>query len=151
VESCTPIVIISAYWDIANPDIQPTLKKAIKEAIKKKYDLLIGMDANAHHPFWGSPRANTRGEVLASFLLNNNLQILNRGNTPTFTRINCATHIDLTIANAKLTPRIKKWSVLNENMFSDHSCLQTVVGKTTTYKTCKLNLKKRIGTILKIC
>jgi len=50
VESCRPVIIISAYWDITNPDIQPTLKKAINKAIKKKYDLLIGIDANAHHP-----------------------------------------------------------------------------------------------------
>jgi hypothetical protein len=27
-------------------------------------------------------------------------------------------------------------------MLSDHSCLHAKVGKTTTYKKCKLNLKK---------
>jgi hypothetical protein len=61
---------------------------------------------------------------------------------PTFSRINCATHIDITVINTRLTPRIKKWCVLKEDMLSDHLCLQTTVGKTTTYQKCKLNLKK---------
>jgi ribonuclease HI len=142
VESCTPVIIVSAYWDITNPDIQPTLKKAIKETFKKKYNIIIAMDTNAHHPFWGSPKANARGELLASFLLENNLHILNNDNTPTFSRINCATHIDITVTNARFIPRIRKWCVLKEDMLSDHSCLQVTVGKTTIYQKCKLNLKK---------
>jgi hypothetical protein len=85
-----PIFLISSYWDISFPEIPNTLKKAIKEALKLKYDLLVGIDSNAHHPIWGSPEANVRGEVLVTFLFNNNLHILNKGNNPTFTRINCA-------------------------------------------------------------
>jgi len=125
------------------------LKKAIIETHKKKYDLLLGIDANAHHPLWGSPKANARGELFVLFLAENNLQILNTGNTPTFTRINCATHIDITITNDRLIPRIKKWQVLKEDMLSDHSCLHTIVGKSTTYKQCKLNLKKTNWTTYK--
>jgi len=78
-----------------------TFKKAVKEVLKLKHDLLVGIDSNAHHPIWGLPEANVRGEVLVSFLSNNNLHILNTGNNPTFTRVNCATHIDITITNTK--------------------------------------------------
>jgi hypothetical protein len=103
---------------------------------------LVGIDSNAHHPIWGSPKANARGEVLESFLTENNLHVLNHGNTPTFTRINCATHIDITFTNTSLLPRIVNWNILSEDMMSDHSCLQTSFGKISTHTQCKLNLKK---------
>jgi len=80
---------------------------------------------------------------LVSFLSNNNLHILNTGNNPTFTRVNCATHIDITITNTKFISKINKWKILNEDMFSDHLCLHTIVGKSTTYTKSKLNLKKK--------
>jgi ribonuclease HI len=141
-KNCKPIILISAYWDILFPEIQTTFKKAVKEALKLKYDLLVGIDSNAHHPIWGSPEANVRGEVLVSFLSNNNLHVLNTGNNPTFTRVNCATHIDITITNTKFISKINKWKILNEDMFSDHLCLHTIVGKSTTYTKSKLNFKK---------
>jgi hypothetical protein len=149
IKNCKPIIIISAYWDISCPEIQITLKKAEKEALKLKYDLLVGIDSNAHHPIWGSPEANVRGEALVTFLSNNNLNILNKGNNPTFTRINCATHIDITITNTRFISKIKKWKILNEDMFSDHLCLHTIVGRSTTYTKSKLNFKKTNWAIFK--
>jgi hypothetical protein len=97
-----PILLISVYWDITFPNIPTTLTNAITEAISKQYQILIGIDANAHHPAWGSPDTNSRGAQLESFLTNFNLHILNEGTTPTFTRKNCATHIDITIASQPL-------------------------------------------------
>jgi hypothetical protein len=99
------------------------------------------MDSNAHHPIWGLPLANTRAETLVSFLSNNNLHILNHGNIPTFTIINCDTNIDVTIVNTRLLSKIRKWKVLKDDMLSDHSCLHTIFGKSTMYTKSKLNLK----------
>ncbi len=78
---------------------------------------------------------------MVSFLSNNNLHILNTGNNPTFTRVNCATNINITITNTKFISKINKWKILNEEMFSDHLCLHTIaiVGKSMTYTKSKLN------------
>ncbi len=48
-----------------------------------------------------------------------------------FTRKNCATHIDITIASNSLKPKIESWVVLEEDMLSDHYCLQTIINHTT--------------------
>ncbi len=103
-----PILLISAYWDITFPNIPPTFTNAIMEAIDKHYQILIGIDANAHHPAWGSPDTNIRGTLLENFLTNLNLHILNEGTTPTFLRKNCATHIDITIASPSLLCRVTR-------------------------------------------
>jgi Endonuclease-reverse transcriptase len=137
-----PILLISAYWDITFPNISTTFAKAIMEAINKQYQIIIGIDANAHHPAWGSPDTNTRGTLLETFLTNFNLKILNEGNTPTFLRKNCATHIDITTVSMSLLHNIESWSVLDKDMLSDHVCLHTVLKPTTKYVRKVLNLKK---------
>jgi ribonuclease HI len=138
----TPIILISAYWDITFPDIPTKIVQAVSEAITKRYKLLLAIDANAHHPAWGSPEANPRGTLFESFLTNFNLQILNEGNTPTFVRKNCATHIDITITNNSLLPQINSWAVLEEDMFSDHACLHTQINQTIKHKRSFPNYKK---------
>jgi hypothetical protein len=56
-----PIVVISAYWDINYPSIPDMITKSITEAKNMRYDIILGMDSNAHHLLWGSPVANQRG------------------------------------------------------------------------------------------
>ncbi len=71
-----PIIVISAYWDINHPTFPNTIVKAITEAKHKKYNIILGMDSNAHHPLLGSPTANQRGDTLESILHKFNLRIL---------------------------------------------------------------------------
>ena len=100
-----PILIVSAYWDITYDKIPIMLTNAIKNAKEKKYDIIIGIDSNAHHPAWGSPDSNPRGMRMENFINKFNLHILNDGIHPTFKRINCATHIDLTLTSTHLMPK----------------------------------------------
>jgi len=137
-----PIILISAYWDINFPTIPPLLKKAVTEAAENSYGLILGIDANAHHPAWGSPNSNVRGHLMETFLNDHNLNILNEGNKPTFHRINCNTHIDITAASNAVIPLVRRWEVLEEEMFSDHSCLHTTLNPAKTFKRKYLNLKK---------
>ena len=44
----------------------------------------LGCDSNAHHIAWGSTNCNGRGGALIDFLNSSKLEILNRGNEPTF-------------------------------------------------------------------
>jgi len=58
---------------------------ALAEYCKRTHSpIIIGCDANAHHVIWGRSDVNQRGESLLEFILNNNLEILNVGNVPTF-------------------------------------------------------------------
>jgi ribonuclease HI len=137
-----PIMLISAYWDITSPNIPTTLAKAVMEAINKQFQILIGIDSNAHHPAWGSPDTNPRGSLLEAFLTNINLHILNEGDIPTFSRKNCSTHIDITAASTSLLQNIISWAVLEEDMLSDHACLITVINPTIKHVRQFPNLKK---------
>jgi len=118
------------------------LIKAIAEATEKRYGLLLGIDSNAHHPAWGSPNSNIRGNILETFFRDHNLTILNEGNQPTFQRVNCATHIDITVTSSLVTPLVRGWEVLEAELFSDHRCLFTKLNKAKTVKRKFLNLKK---------
>ena len=46
--------------------------------------LVVRRDSSAHHSVWGSTNCNRRGEALVAFLNSTSLEILNRGNEPTF-------------------------------------------------------------------
>jgi hypothetical protein len=141
-DKMSPILLISAYWDITSPTIPHCLTKAVTEAINKRYHLFIGIDANTHHPAWGSPDTNSRGTMMEAFLTNINMYILNEGNTPTFRRKNCATHIDITAISTSLTNNVLSWKVLDTDMLSDHACLHTILQQTTTHTRSFLNHKK---------
>lgn len=143
-----PIIIISAYWGIKLDNIPSTLKAAITEAKRKKYEILPGIDTNAHHPAWGSPGINQRGTLFENLITAQNLQIFNTGDSPTFIRANCATHIDLTITTKTFIPKIQHWEILTDDMLSDHLCLHTIIGQMASYKRQILNFEtNQLGSI----
>lgn len=103
---------LNRYWS--------TLSHTAK---KKKIDLIIGTDSNAHHCAWGCPDINPRGEELFQFLINKDLNIENIGNTPTFQNAIRQTILDLTITNRLKYTTIKEWQVLDIDSLSDHSII----------------------------
>lgn len=78
--------VISSYFD--GDQMIPT--QHIKEFVEdsevngKKPNYIIGADCNARCEMWGSKSNNTRGELLLDFINCHNLNICNRGSTPTF-------------------------------------------------------------------
>jgi len=50
--------------------------------------LIIGCDVNSHHTSWGSTNINNRGESTFNYIMANELDIMNRGNRPTFVTSN---------------------------------------------------------------
>lgn len=82
--------------------------------------LVLGCDTNAHHTLWGSTNINTERENLIEFLSSTNLEILNRGNVPTFVTGNRSEVLDVTFASRELLTRVLNWHVSNEESLSDH-------------------------------
>jgi hypothetical protein len=68
--------------------------------------LLVGCDSIAHHIAWGSTNCNGRGEALMEFLDSSNLEIINRGNEPTFCNISRQEVTDITLGSFGLLERI---------------------------------------------
>jgi len=64
--------------------------------------LIVGCDVNLHHTSWGSTNINDRGESLFNSIMANGLDIMNRGNKPTFITSNRQEVIDFTIATVML-------------------------------------------------
>jgi hypothetical protein len=89
--------------------------------------LIIGCDANSHHNSWGSTNINKRGESLFNYIMANGLDIMNRGNRPTFVTTNRQEVIDNTIATIYAGNLIKVWYVTEEVTCSDHRYIRFTV------------------------
>ena len=82
--------------------------------------LVVGCDSNAHHSVRGSTNCNSRREALVEFLNSSNLEILNRGNEPTFCSGCRLEVIDLTLGSLRLLESIIGWEESSEPSLSDH-------------------------------
>ena len=77
-------MLISCYWDIFLELPPKKLDKAINYAKRNNYSVILGMDSNAHSTLTGSAESNVRGRHLEDFIMRHNLEIANKGTTPTF-------------------------------------------------------------------
>jgi len=64
--------------------------------------LIVGCDANWHHTSWRSTNINNRGEFLFNFIMANGLDIMIRGNKPTFLTFNRKEVIDIRLPQFRL-------------------------------------------------
>jgi hypothetical protein len=80
------LVVCSAYlpYDSEDPPPSRELEELVQYCENENIQLLVGCDSNTQHIAWGSTNCNGRGEALIEFLNSSNLEILNRGNGPTF-------------------------------------------------------------------
>lgn len=85
-----------------------SLGSKIRTSIKK---VIVVGGFNAKSPEWGSPSEDRRRRLVAEWLSNLNLTVVNRGGTPTFER------------REELSKSIKNWKVLNEKSASYHNCI----------------------------
>ena len=87
---------------------------------------LIGSDCNGWSVWWGSPTANERGDMVADFLAQHDLNILNVGCTPTFETLRgtreLASHTDITACGSGLLNMVHGWKVCRDLIpSSDHN------------------------------
>jgi len=125
------IILGSAYlpYDEAEPPPPDELEKLVMGCRDQGTHLIIGCDANSHHTSWGSTNINNRGESLFNYIMANGLDIMNRGNRPTFVTTNRQEVIDITIATLYAGNLIKDWYVTEEVTCSDHRYIRfTVMG-----------------------
>ena len=107
-------------YDSEDPPLSKELQDLVQYRENENLCLVVGCDSNAHHSVWGSTDCNRRGEVLVEFLNSTNLEILNRGNEPTFCSVGRLEVIDITLRSLRLLESIIGWEVSSELSLSDH-------------------------------
>jgi ribonuclease HI len=149
------LIVCSAYHAAKNDVIPEQLQGIIKRCKTENRELIYCCDANAHHTCWGDKKDDERGDVILQFLASHNLDFLNRGDEPTFSKtittengeplekpIFQETCIDLTITTPMIGEKINDWHVSNKPTLSDHRYIIFSVDNLTT-KTKKFRNPRR--------
>ncbi|XP_029054595.1 uncharacterized protein LOC114881878 [Osmia bicornis bicornis] len=116
------LVVCSTYlpYDSEGPPPTRELRELVDYCKVRGLQLVIGCDANAHHIVWDSSDINKRGEALLEYLAITDLEILNRGSSPTFVTSRRQEVLDITLGSAKADQAIRAWRVEYEATLSDH-------------------------------
>ena len=110
----------SVYLPYEEPDPPSAMVRDIVQHSAEKKKEILQIDANAHHILWGSTDINTRGESLMEYMISTNLNILNKGNEPTFLNVGRRQVIDLTLGTTLVGNLVSDWHVSSEDSLSDH-------------------------------
>jgi hypothetical protein len=110
------IILGSSYlpYDDVEPPPSGKLEKLMTGCRAEVTHLLVGCDANAHHTSRGSTNINNRGESLFNYIMAYGLDIMNKGNRPTFFTSYSQEVIHITIDTFYAGNFIKDWHVTEE-------------------------------------
>ena len=122
--SIPEIVIVNMYWDCTASDILPQFLALLDHCHTHSLPIIIGSDTNAHSTLWSSPTSNSRGEILEDLIVQYNLQVLNRGDSPTFRTSRAKSIIDVSLVSTSLVPTVVNWRLDRKDYLSDHKCLR---------------------------
>jgi len=115
------VIVASAYLDINDPDvISRSLTKLVNYSRRRRLELILCADTNAHSTLWNSQDTNNRGEAIEEFILANNLNVCNIGNHCTFFNRRAETIIDVTLSTNGIREHISNWRVDTTVVCSDH-------------------------------
>lgn len=107
------------------------LEASIRRQTTSRVNFVIAGDFNAHSAGWGSANDDARGALLSDLASTLDLTICNRGSTPTYSRVNATSVIDVTLARPLPGnhPLVTNWTVLDGTYSaSDHAYLTYTVG-----------------------
>ena len=116
------LLLASCYLDSKKPVVQDWLGKLVRFIDSKQYPAILSFDCNARSQLYG-PVTNSRGELFEEFILENGLNLENRGNSPTYHAFRhgevIETFIDVTLSK-NLDP-LQNWRVHTHDFNgSDH-------------------------------
>ncbi|CAB0018431.1 unnamed protein product [Nesidiocoris tenuis] len=135
-------VFASAYFAGDVQEVPPEdVCRLVSYCVNNNLQFVIGCDANAHNVVWGSTDTNTRGEELLNYIYSNRLEILNRGNIPTFVTRARSEVLDITLSSRNVAGRVWGWHVTDEVLSSDHRLISFKIsfgrGEISTFRVSK--------------
>ena len=124
------MVVCSAYlpYDSEDPLPSKELEELVRYCEKENLHLVVGCNSNTHHSARDITNCDSRGEALVEFLNSSNLEILNRGNEPTFCSGGRLEVTDITLGSLRLLESIIDWEVLSQPSLSDHRYILFTLG-----------------------
>ena len=154
-------IVFSSVYLPQNPTSEPPPSREMAQIIstcdQRQTPVLIGCDANAHHTAWGCQDTNFRGRTLLEYLMSTDLEIINRGHSPTYVGMGHQSIIDITLASQQIAGEVLEWHVSREDSMSDHRhiCYHLRIDaippvyrrnpRSTDWGAYKRNLGNRIG------
>ena len=110
--SNSKILLASIYLDYNGPVVPTWLTDLMSFIDDRKIPALLSFDCNAHSQLYG-PDTNGRGKIFEEFILNNGLQVENKGNSPTFHAFRRGQNIDsfIDVTLSKDIPPLFNWRV----------------------------------------
>ena len=138
------VILYSCYISPNNTmtDFKRFLRNLGQEMRGQQKPAIVAGDFNAKSAAWGSPKEYRRGDVLAEWLQERNMIVLNSGNKPTFISGEQESHIDITTCTEKLTPYVSEWRVSDEETLGYHQMLRYKI--TAALKNAKTQ-RKQLG------
>ena len=97
-------------------------KKLLNKCRTNSIPCMTGVDCNAHSVQWGCKDENLRGKILEELIAQFGLRIENRGDTPTYSRENASSIIDLTLTMGAIN--VSGWTVSSKASLSDHKAVE---------------------------
>ena len=92
--------------------------------------VIVAGDFNAKSAWWGSPKEDRRGTLVAEWATQERMMIANEGDKPTFVRGAQTSHIDLTFYKENTATVIEEWRVLDEETLGCHQLIRYVAAST---------------------
>ncbi|KAL0822118.1 hypothetical protein ABMA28_005482 [Loxostege sticticalis] len=112
--------------------------------------LLIGGDSNAKSTWWGSTFEDHRGADMSGTLEESGLQVLNRGNVPTFETVRggrrFSSRVDITACTEDLLNLVHDWKVDRGMITSDHNSITFKVDLTASKGLKVIRTTRRYNT-----
>jgi exonuclease III len=103
-----------------------TLQRILTETAGHK--VFIGGDFNVRSTLWHDHRENSRAPTLEGFIINNDLEIINKpGTIPTFCSPKGSSYIDLTLTSQNAADDISGWTVSHDIAASDHNAINFTI------------------------
>lgn len=108
--------------------------------------LIVMGDFNAALVSWGSGRPNLRGEIVEEWSASLDLVLLNVGTTPTCSRFQGVSIVDLTWCSVDITDRIVNWRVMADvESLSDHFTIVVILALSTFARNGGNGYRSRVG------
>lgn len=140
-------LFFSCYFSPSKPSqLLEGVLAEIETIIKGKKEAIIGGDLNAKSRLWGSTTINEKGKIVEEWIEANDLVVINQGNIPTFKNMNGESMIDITLATASISLKIKNWKVAEseENMSLHRNIYFEITNDTTVDKPKPIAYKWRV-------
>lgn len=141
------IILSSVYCPGNEAVISQMMKDLVEFSYKEERPLILAGDVNAHHVTWGSPENDNRGEELSDFIITFDLDILNEGGGPTWSKnwsdpTVSRTHIDITLCSSNIRDIVGNWAISGNDSYSDHKALNFKLCSVTPVEKTFRNRKK---------